>query len=706
MSAPPVVPPPIVQPPAEPPAPSPFVGLSCSGAAGSGWCAQLPRPATFDVHDIYFVDPLRGWAAADNGTVLRTEDGGSSWTGVSLGPKARVTWVRFADALRGWALVPTENRVFRTVDGGRTWTPGGEGPSLYPTTVTPYGRLLVMTGLTFSGRFLTGATVVSEDGGISWRLPDVSDGWFVSGTGTVWNRRWERSVDGGRTFQRPASLPTVMSGEILGVDGPSVWGTTTDANSVQTMWWSDDGGDTWRSWPIEAPAGIARRTVDLTRLFADGRGWGRIMDSNGSVAWAHTTDRGRTWRPVSVDANVPIGSLGGQGVVDSLTWWYLTDAESRITRDGGRTFDAFDPPEWRLQAAPGALPERSVFRDPTGALVARFGERSGGGAMRSIDNGRTWVRLPGASRATDPEVTGLRWLSANTGLALLADGTVLRTGDAGIQWSAGRRLGAGTTRADGLGRIEGLVWLKDSDGALRRSTDGGETWQVVAVPLRAGETLTAATFFTTRDGLVTTSACRLEGPPGTAAVPLCRVGTLATQDGGLNWQRRKDAEDNAVGLVAYRSMPRGVRTLQSGGLEWSDDGGAQWTPAVATSVDTTGISRVVWVTDTLVWATRSYGLLLSRDAGRTWTAIDPGLPKGPGPFHFASIRNLAFADPQHGWLVGAEGTVMATVDGGATWQLQAAPTLQSLGEVDAWDAQRVWIGGTRGVVLATARGGR
>ncbi|MEE8451592.1 MAG: YCF48-related protein [Thermoguttaceae bacterium] len=54
----------------------------------------------------------------------------------------------------------------------------------------------------------------------------------------------------------------------------------------------------------------------------------------------------------------------------------------------------------------------------------------------------------------------------------------------------------------------------------------------------------------------------------------------------------------------------------------------------------------------------------SPDAGRTWHAFATGtsLP----------IRAMTFADDRHGWAVGELGTILATADGGQTWQRQRA----------------------------------
>jgi photosystem II stability/assembly factor-like uncharacterized protein len=68
-----------------------------------------------------------------------------------------------------------------------------------------------------------------------------------------------------------------------------------------------------------------------------------------------------------------------------------------------------------------------------------------------------------------------------------------------------------------------------------------------------------------------------------------------------------------------------------------------------------------------------------------------------------ALRRLAFADPGAGWAVG-DGTILATVDGGAHWSPQYRGAAH-LALVDAVDATHAWaLGG--GTLLGTADGGR
>jgi photosystem II stability/assembly factor-like uncharacterized protein len=93
-------------------------------------------------------------------------------------------------------------------------------------------------------------------------------------------------------------------------------------------------------------------------------------------------------------------------------------------------------------------------------------------------------------------------------------------------------------------------------------------------------------------------------------------------------------------------------------------------------------------------------VLSSVDGGATWAK--QRLESG------ALVRAIAFADFQHGWVVG-DGTVMATANGGTTWITQRSGQ-GTLLAVASSDRAHVWAVGTqadglRGLALTTSDGG-
>ena len=62
--------------------------------------------------------------------------------------------------------------------------------------------------------------------------------------------------------------------------------------------------------------------------------------------------------------------------------------------------------------------------------------------------------------------------------------------------------------------------------------------------------------------------------------------------------------------------------------------------------------------------------------------------------------------PRVGWLVGRRGTILRTMDGGASWDLQQSPVAWTLEQAHFADASEGWIVGQCGTILHTTTGGR
>lgn len=70
-----------------------------------------------------------------------------------------------------------------------------------------------------------------------------------------------------------------------------------------------------------------------------------------------------------------------------------------------------------------------------------------------------------------------------------------------------------------------------------------------------------------------------------------------------------------------------------------------------------------------------------------------------------NLYGAKFVDSQHGWVVGAFGSIARSADGGKTWQPQVSKTTQQLYDVDFVDARQGWIVGRQGLILHTTDGG-
>ncbi len=196
-----------------------------------------------------------------------THDGGRTWerrSGVTEGGR-----FAFTDDLRGWAVRGDSETLIRTTDGGRSWSRAtlpafavGGDPPRYPSipVETHDGRLVLITS---SGRDGDSPRLfTSADQGSTWSpvgptpadtygsIAILSDGaWFLYGDPP------QRSMDGGVTWQPDSGAPPGGIGRITASHGhamsairaePSPCGPLADCFVPAHLWFSDDGGVTWR----------------------------------------------------------------------------------------------------------------------------------------------------------------------------------------------------------------------------------------------------------------------------------------------------------------------------------------------------------------------------------------------------------------------------------------------------------------------------
>ena len=105
-----------------------------------------------------------------------------------------------------------------------------------------------------------------------------------------------------------------------------------------------------------------------------------------------------------------------------------------------------------------------------------------------------------------------------------------------------------------------------------------------------------------------------------------------------------------------------------------------------------------------VWVVGNDGTILTTTDGGTWRSQDAGTSH-----HLAGV---AFADADHGWIVGLtreSAIIIATTDGGRHWQTQLALPQIRLLAVACVGRDLVWAAGDRGVddglILASSDGG-
>ncbi|HET6881959.1 MAG TPA: YCF48-related protein, partial [Pirellulales bacterium] len=303
----------------------------------------------------------------------------------------------------------------------------------------------------------------------------------------------------------------------------------------------------------------------------------------------------------------------------------------------------------------------------------------------------------------DAELTDVAFADARHGWAVGDRGAIYATADGGKHWRlqtsgvACRLASVQFLDADNGWAAGGVFYpyTHTSRGVLLRTRDGGKSWAqdkgLMLPSLKRvkffnsklgwafGESsaLFPSGVFATDNGGRTWSP--VEGQPAggwlSADFLDAHAGAIAGRDGSLAAIRRR-------GLQAARTPgfgPRGLNRMKfsgdttgwlvgDGGLVLtSGDAGMSW--QLPESNPTTRVGgdfdwQALEARGPRIWVAGSPGtkVLASEDGGKSWQAYATGqnLP----------LYSLAFADNLHGWAVGALGTILATSDGGRNWQRQ------------------------------------
>ena len=107
----------------------------------------------------------------------------------------------------------------------------------------------------------------------------------------------------------------------------------------------------------------------------------------------------------------------------------------------------------------------------------------------------------------------------------------------------------------------------------------------------------------------------------------------------------------------------------------------------------------IWFSDALHgWVVGENGVVFhSQDGGNTWVPQRSGTD--------AQLNAVRFVGTELGWAVGNQGTVLATTDGGANWHEQESPLDVNLNALYFRDRWTGWIAGDDGVIIHTRTGG-
>ncbi|MBN1464447.1 T9SS type A sorting domain-containing protein, partial [candidate division KSB1 bacterium] len=574
---------------------------------------QNPLPQGNVLLSLYFKDAQSGFAIGLSGTILKTVDGGKTWSLQSTDLEYAFYSMHFLDQNDGLICGADRDQrgiILRTTDGGSTWAliDASFDYPLYSIDAFKQNSYAVGGG---------GIIVQSSDRGLTWNRLESgtpNDLWSVcfadENTGYV---------AGDDILLKTTNKGTSWS-PLTSVSYPGllkyVWFFDADEGYFfgqgGTVLKTTNGGVSFLSTGIHPTFGHS-----ITSAFFTSRQVGFACGEQGRLF--KTTNAGESWTDLWNPGGLPLYSV-----------FFISATEGFVAGVGGHilhTINAGDKWDWSSSRSGFGQQLKSIsfVNQNVGYAVggtAPYGSISE--ALFTKDKGNTWHEMTTGTRVP---LNAVCFLNESTGYAVGYEGTIIKTTDGGNSWSSvaqpnwQRNLRA----IFFVNENKGFVVGGDEDFAqynqvVLKTTDAGLTWS----EYESDWTFTLNSVFFADENLG--FACGNNS------------NLIKTTDGGATWRKSNSGIDAELRCIFFTSKDVGYCVGEDARIYKTTNQGVEWAQQVSGFENRYeyDLNSVYFVDANTGYAVggrgwdygyhqqfEKYGLVLkTSDGGATWTEWD------------------------------------------------------------------------------------
>ena len=582
------------------------------------WTELNPNVPRVDYLGIQFVNKDTGWAVGDLGALIKSTDGGQSWTVSETNTTTPMLKVR---SYNGQVVIASGfgGLILRSTDGGETFTQVTSG-----VTGDLWGLQMINDTLGWACG-TANSLVKTTDGGLSWQNIETpgytSDYWWIDFLTESYgfiaaNGKVLRTIDGGYNWeiiQTGDAYPLFAIDVIdsLHMAAAGYRGTGYAAKNI----YSSDGGYNWING-----GSLTMESVNCIKYVNTDTGY--VIMTN--VIGKKTTNRGQEWTGIA---------LGGEYEMQFFNeenFGYSAGTELRIYK----TEDGYE--NWQRLIINDNFSDVFFVTEQKGFIISSSGLSAPSGLYKTTNGGVNWEKYPSGINGVD-----LFFLDSLNGF--IAGSTIYKTTNGGENWYT-------ANVSITTGPVVKIFFINSTTGwaittyssvqeiYILKTTDGGENWFEQYSNLFF-PSFTSIYFV---DSLYGWISC-LNGYP------------YKTTDGGLNWIEQTNSGIGASRDVFFIDYQNGF-LLESNKLYKTTDGGITWIQ----NQNLTGFSIAKLSTnrDSTIFII-GYKTYRSIDGGENW-------------FEYAEldgtrITGLSLLDSGFGYAVGELGLIMKYYDDSVTF---------------------------------------
>ena len=279
----------------------------------------IPSGTSATLYDVQFPSTSTGYIVGDSGIIMKTIDGGDSWTRSQIDPDYKYNAVSFLDANNGFIIGNKYGihggTLLHTTNGGDSWETVISAPNLMLQAL-----YFLNDEIGFLGGRDSAQTIIwkTQDSGETWEETEIQ--------GTSWlevldihfpspligyaslRRNVLKTIDGGNSWE-PLFDPGTSPNSIL----ESVFFIDENVGFIagwydSAFWKTEDGGQTWTD-----PTDFSFTPFVIESTSEAGFGFGSFPQ------YSYTTDEWNTWELIDLQLGLGNGILyGADFVTDDL----------------------------------------------------------------------------------------------------------------------------------------------------------------------------------------------------------------------------------------------------------------------------------------------------------------------------------------------------------------------------------------------------